>query len=386
MYFLLRSRPVFFMLLGAFVMGAISGYASSLFSIKMTLEGISPAVIGYADSAQSAAILAVTLGLPKVLYRIPLIYLYVVGCTAGIVAMLGLSGSLHSFYLLLALRLLLGVGTNTLYIACEYWLNSNADDSYRGKLLALYGIAVVLGMGAGPLLVPPLVNAGFTPFVVGAGLFALCFLPALLAIGKQQERTEPPKAPTASLWGIMKLSPTVTVAGLLFGAAEASLFAFMPAYGLKEGLTEMQSALLLTCVFWGGLLAQLPMGWLADRFSSRTALLLAAAVGIIGALLLPAVIHAPEWLRWGHVAVWGGMMITIYIVSMGLLGREHKEADLATATLAFILMYGIGGIAGPSLTGIAMERLGTQGFPLVLALACGVIFLFTAARMMQRKR
>ncbi|MGB1540344.1 MAG: MFS transporter, partial [Rickettsiales bacterium] len=121
-------------------------------------------------------------------------------------------------------------------------------------------------------------------------------------------------------------------------------------------------------------------GWLADRTTPRTTLFLATGIGALGGAALPYLIHMPGLPLWLHMIFWGGVITTIYTIGTIVLGHEHKEANLASATLAFVLMYGIGSIMGPTLSSEAIEAFGTQGLPWVMGLACAFTFVFTAWR------
>lgn len=373
-----RTYSIFAVLASALVLGAISGYVMGFFSVQLELAGISTRAIGLANTLQMTAIPLVAACLPRFLYRTNLYRLHLLATGAGVIAMFGLAFSLSHIPLHLGLRFLLGCGVCSGYIIYEYWLNSTVDDRHRGKTMAMYGTFVVIGMALGPLLVPLAGLEGFLPFAVGMGLFLLALTPVTFA------RKAAPKihdeAPSANIMRIIRLSPTVAVTALMFGIVESSMFGFMPIYGLREGLSQNEAVFLLSCIFWGGLVLQLPVGWLADHVSVRTVLLSATAIGAIGGIILPFLMFEPTYLLWVHILFWGGVITTIYTIATILLGREHRDANLANATLAFVMMYGIGSMAGPALTGEALERIGTHGLPWVMGLACAVTFVFTAWR------
>lgn len=370
-------------LLGTICMGAITGYVWAFFSLQLESAGVPTEWIGYAGMAQLAAILLITHVLPKFLYKANLFRLHLLATTLGITAflLLGLVG--NAMWLHIPLRLLLGCGMSGTYIIYEYWLNSSASDKHRGKVMAMYCTCVVIGMSAGPLLVPMLQHSHALSITAGMGLFAATL--AFISTARKHRPSIHEQPPSASPWGIVFLSPTVAVIALMFGLTESTYWSFMTIYGMREGLSVADAALLLSLISAGGMVMQLPMGALADKFSPRFTVLLATGVGAAGGLVLPHLIATPDMVLWMHMFIWGGIMTTIYTCAIILLGHEHKAANLANATLAFQMMYGLGNLFGPGITGHAIETIGTQAVPWVMGLACSVTFVFTAIRTLRRK-
>ena len=171
----------------------------------------------------------------------------------------------------------------------------------------------------------------------------------------------------------------------MFGMTESSYWSFMTIYGMRNGLNIEDAALLLALISMGGMVMQLPMGALADKFSPRFTVLLATGVGAAGGLVLPHLIGTPSMALWLHMFIWGGIMTTIYTCAIILLGHEHKAANLANATLAFQMMYGAGNIFGPIVTSNGIETIGISAVPWVMGLACSVTFVFTGIRTLRRK-
>lgn len=370
-------------LLATVVLGTIVSYGWALFSVQLEQAGVATGWIGYAGTAQLLAILLNTLLLPRFLYRTNAVRLHMAATALGVTAFLclGVAGSALAWHI--PLRFVLGLGINGCFILYEYWLNSTVEDRHRGKVMALYCTCVVLGMSIGPRLVPLLQDMPQLQHVVGAALFALAL--ALVLPMRGQAPQPHAAAPSASPFGIIRLSPMVAVVALMFGLTESTYWSFMTIYGMREGLDVADATFLLSLISLGGLVAQLPMGWLADKTSPRFTVLLATGTGAAGAALLPQLIGAAGLPLWVYMFVWGGILTTIYTCAIIVIGHEHKAANLANATLAFQMMYGLGNIVGPAATGNAIEAFGTSAVPAMMGLACGASFVFTAMRTFRRK-
>ena len=60
---------------------------------------------------------------------------------------------------------------------------------------------------------------------------------------------------------------------MVSGVTGAAFRMVGPVYGMEVGLVADQIALFLAAYVLGGALAQLPVGWLADRFDRRSVLI-----------------------------------------------------------------------------------------------------------------
>ncbi len=82
--------------------------------------------------------------------------------------------------------------------------------------------------------------------------------------------------------------------------------------------------------------------------------------------------------------VWGAIAFGTYTVAMVDLGARFSGALLLAGNSAFGVVWGIGGIVGPSIAGIAMDLVGHEGLPLTLGLLFGALGV-AAALMPLRK-
>jgi MFS family permease len=126
---------------------------------------------------------------------------------------------------------------------------------------------------------------------------------------------------------------------------------------------------LLTALLAGYTLAHVPCGWLADRVDRRRLLLAMTAVAAAIYLTVPAAVGS-AWLAWPVLFLAGCALSGLWTASVVLLGQRFAGAELAGAYVASGILYGIGTIAGPLLTGIIVDRTSLAVLPLVLAGFC----------------
>ena len=80
----------------------------------------------------------------------------------------------------------------------------------------------------------------------------------------------------------------------------------------------------------------------------------------------------------------GAIAYGIYTMAIVELGERFSGSMLVAGNAAFALMWGIGGMAGPSATGTIMDAVGVQGLPLTLGFASFGLACFALLRVRSR--
>ena len=123
----------------------------------------------------------------------------------------------------------------------------------------------------------------------------------------------------------------------------------MSVYGKGYGSSEARISMLLAVFVAGNIALQIPLGMLAERQGAHRALLLCALATVLGCLLLPW--SFDSLLVWPIVFVWGAVSFGIYTMALIELGERFSGSMLIAGNAAFALVWGVGGIAGPPVTG-----------------------------------
>lgn len=378
--------PLALLILVSVLQGGISGFTLSFFPLLMERSHLPTQEIGIANSAQMGAIIAVTLLLPFFLARTVLPRLYISASLIGALCMLALSSATDSLMLHILLRFAMGACVSILYVVVEYWLNDQVAPQHRGKVLGCYGMAIVVGMGAGPLLIGQTGAHGFAPFLLVAGMFLLAAALVFRIHGHAPTAHLNAAPPSGNPLRHLRLAPALAAAGLLHGVVESSMYAFLPIYGMRSGLTENEAASLLTCIFWGAIGMQLLLGWLADRWSATRTLCLAALINAGGALFLTGMLQSHTSMLWVYMLLWGGTIPTIYTLTSTCVGHRYQGDALAHAILTFILMYGLGSLLGPNIAGAVIAHMTPHGLSYIMALAYGLCALILLSSRQTRTR
>jgi predicted MFS family arabinose efflux permease len=76
--------------------------------------------------------------------------------------------------------------------------------------------------------------------------------------------------------------------------------------------------------------------------------------------------------------LWGGVTMGIYTLSLALLGERFKPSDLSAANAAYVMMYEMGGLGGPVISGGMMDTMGREGLPLFAAVIAATYLIYAA--------
>ncbi|WP_223427577.1 MFS transporter [Tateyamaria pelophila] len=278
------------------------------------------------------------------------------------------------------LRVLIGFCMSGIYVAAESWLNAAATNETRGKVLSAYMIAQTLGIiGAQGLLT--LGDAATSVLFIGASiLVSISFAPILLSAvtvpAVQVARPMPMR-------DLFKGSPLGAVGIFLLGSVYATQSGMGAVFGSQIGLSATQIAVFIAMLFAGALVLQYPIGWLSDRMDRRKLIFGSAALGA-ASCMVGWVTGAGLWPLMAAAFLAGGVTTPLYALLLAYTNDALSADDMPAASGGLVFTFGVGAIAGPLVTGWAMQRLDPYAFWLVLGVTFGAIALYALYRMTQR--
>lgn len=361
------------------VTALIYGLSLPLLSLVMDQRGVDATVIGLSAATQSIGIVLVSPFLPKYMSRIGPAILMLGAISISLVAFLLLPvfTSVPAWF---ALRFAIGAAGSCLWVCGEAWVNQVAPDALRGRVVALYGMAVMTGFSLGPLLLSLTGSEGSAPFLIAGAVMFAAALP-LLSVLRIAPRLHGERA--GGLLHYLWIAPVSMLLCALYAVAEAILLTFLPLYGIDLGLSEPRALYLITLMGIGGIVGQLPIGWIADRMNRMLLAALCTSIVAIAAAAMPSVLPYHPWNGFFMVG-FGAVMSGTYLVAMVTIGERFRGADLAAASALFGVMWGSGSILGPPLGGSLMD-VHTHGVPLALALVFFVFLPFPTVAWLRRR-
>ncbi|WHX47120.1 MFS transporter [Paenibacillus woosongensis] len=377
--------PVFILILVIIAAGLSQGLLLPVLSIFMEERGISSSVNGLHAAALYIGSFGMSLVAVKVLERIGFKKLILGGMVLVMVA-LPLFPLISNLEVWFILRLLVGIGDNALHFASQLWMMLITPPNQRGRNISIYGMSYGIGFSIGPLAIRLLPYGQLVPFLLLAILFALVALLVYL----QMPDTMPDKldegkgkaSGSRKTLRIYRLAWFALIPSVLYGYMEAAMNSNFPIYGLRTGLTAGEIATLLPFFGIGGLILQLPLGYLSDRYGRKIILMIAGSLGGLLFLIVPLI--GSDY--FGLLVIFmltGGLVGSFFSLGLAYAADILPRHLLPTANVIASIHFNIGSIAGPNLGGAAMH-FGSAGLLFVIL---GLFYLtFSVAGLLFRPK
>jgi MFS family permease len=373
-------RAMFAVIAAAGLVGLAFGYSLPLLAIVMENRGIGSTLIGLGAASESAAILLFGPVVPRIIGTLGLRQAMFASALIGVLA-LGALAFFDPLYAWFPLRFVLGGTIFLILIASDIWVTQGASPARRGRMVAIYGTAITSGMAVGPLLVPLVGTEGHFPIFIGAAILAAAVLPLLFAYGPAPAIERAGRLRPVALILAM---PVLFASVLAFGIIDSSALSLLPIFGLHLGMSVQVSSLLLTVLVAGSIVLQFPIGWLADRTDRMRTLLLCALAGTVAAVVLPFSIGT-DWLMWISLFALGGTMVSLYTLSLTILGDRYSGGEMAAAVSLIAMVLAVGSTLGPLISGGAVDAWNPYGLNLVIIGGYGLVLTVAAILTVRRR-
>ena len=356
--------------------GAALSLSLPLLSLVLEARGISPLWIGLNTAMGGVAAIAILPFVTRLASTFGTARLIVAGFLTMVVALNGFYLA-DAFWIWFPLRFVFSASITLIFALTEFWINSLAPPKRRGFIVGIYTAFLSVGIAAGPIILAVVGPHGYLPFLIGSVILAVAAVPVMVVRAREPELGG---GTGRHLLSFLAVSPLAMLAALVFGAVESGGTALTPVYGLALGYTAQQAAILVSAVAIGNIVSQIPIGWLADRFDRRRLLIGCAAIGMIGALILPIVEHSYPALLFTFF-VTGSIVAGLYTIGLTHLGSRFTGMELASANAAFVMMYAVGMLVGPASLGIGLELMKPDGFAYAIAAFFGLYVLVGVVRL-----
>ena len=357
-----------------------NGLSGTLFSLEVDARGLPGWQTSVILSAFYAGSTAGAFLAPGVIKRIAHIAAIILFAAIAALSVTGLALSLGAAAYAV-LRMGQGIGYSGFFAAIESWLNLGTDDRWRARVFAVYILVQLLGLAGGQFLINARGGGDATLFLLAAGMIAL---PALILpfAPLNNPHFETPQA--VGLVALARRSPLGVVAVLLSGFAWAGLMATGPAFTQRIGLDDWSRSLFMALPVIGGVIAQFPLGWLADHSERRLVLggmsLAATACAMAGAIAFPGIGLLTA------IAGFGAMTLPLYAVAVALTNEVLSQDHRIAASASVVVYFGVGAMAGPAVTTLTMNSWGPDGFFLAQGAAEAIFAVAAFLSLIQARR
>lgn len=277
-------------------------------------------------------------------------------------------------------RMLAGAAITGMFVTVESWLNLSIVDAIRARVFSAYIFIQLTGLAAGQLLLAGR-SAGETAlFLVSAAaiaLAALCF--------RSGRTAHPPRGEPRhiALLTLARRSPLGTSCIALAGFSWAGLMASGPATLQMLGLSDVDKSLFMALAVAGGMIAQMPVGWLADHMDrSRVLLLLTAAAALAAAIPLVA---EGSLALFAAALGYGASTLPLYAIGVARASEVLDQDERTAAAAWMIILFNIGAVIAPLVQANATASWGPLAFFVLLAMP-QALFALAALAQVARKQ
>jgi len=351
------------LLLGMALLMLGAGLQGTLIGLRASMEGFSTFLAGVVLAAYYFGYLGGSVLAPRLVSTVGHIRVFS-ALTALASVLILLQGVFVSPLPWTLLRVASGFCFAGIYVVAESWLNDRVSNEFRGLLLSLYMLICYAGLGLGQLLLNVADPRGTLLFILVSVLISVAMVPMALTATSAPEFSVPVRV---RLGDLFRRSPLGVAGVAMSGALSGCLFTLGAVYGGRQGFSTLEVSLFRAAAILAACVTQLPVGRLSDRMDRRRV--------IVMACLLAAAAGAAAW--WladlsrgaflGAVAVYGGMSLTLYSLSLAHVNDQIPASEMVGASSTLILLNGGGAFVGPLVVAALMDWLGNDAFLPVLA-------------------
>lgn len=352
-----------------------NGLMFAYIPVRLGAEGFAPTWAGGILTGLSAGGIAGCLLTGALVRRIGHARAYMVLSALIVLSNAGVAADANPV-LWIAARALYGFAICAMFIVAQSWLNDAVGNSIRGRVMAVFYVSYIVGMGFGSALMGVLdINSSQAP-LVGIIFTALSMLP----IGMTRLAQPPaPEAASVALRRAWQISPVGITGMFAVGGLSMMIAGFAPIHATAKGFTQQEVATLMFAMPLGTLLFQIPFGWISDRTDRRYVLIAASllvAIAGVAAARFDAATLAVVLLIY---IIWSGASESIYSLSSAHANDRASKDDLVALSSSMLFAWSVSGFVIPALGTALTAAYGTQSFiyvAIVIAIAYAIFVLW----------
>ncbi|MEM7291749.1 MAG: MFS transporter, partial [Pseudomonadota bacterium] len=355
-----------------------------LLPIRGQLEGFTVSQIGFIGTGWAVGFTLGCILVPHMVRRVGHVRTF--GALAAVLGMVVLLNALiidATFWILL--RALTGFCFAGAYMIIESWINEGISDEQRGAMFSIYMIVSQSAFMAGQYLIAVSDPSTEVLFMVSAILFCLAVLPTALS----QARSPAPLTQVKfDLKGMFVNSPAAFVGSLIAGMLASSFQSFAPVFGVSEGMSATNVANMMALVMVGAILFQYPLGKLSDRMDRRYVMVgLSIAGALVGFLISQYSVDgaSPGLMFFLMMMLLGGFIYPIYGLVNAHANDHADPEDFVKISSSLLILYGVGNMIGPLVTGPAMQWLGNNALFQIIGLSHLLLAIHMTYRIIRRE-
>lgn len=275
------------------------------------------------------------------------------------------------------LRLFIGIGDHALHFATQTWITSTSPEKKLGKNIAIYGLSFGAGFAVGPLFVNLIHIFEGLPFIVSG---ILCMIAWSLVFLVNNDFPEHTSGSSSTKGTFKRFSVTTKLAwfallpGFGYGFLESSLNAIYPVYALRTSIDVSMLSIIISAFSVGGLLTQIPLGYLSDKFGRKNILLSVLSIGSL-IFFIASFYESNAWIIASFFLVAGMFIGSTFSLGIAYMADSTPRELLPTGNLLCGIFFSLGSLSGPFLGGLFLELADQLSFFILISGVLFIIFL-----------
>ncbi|MBF9029451.1 MFS transporter [Rhodobacterales bacterium HKCCE3408] len=371
--------------LGALFLGSAfllfaGGVNGLILPIRGEIEGFTATELGFLGTGWAIGYVAGCLRMPAVVARVGHIRAFGAMCALAAITVL-ISLLILTPWVWIPLRAVSGFCFAGAAMIVESWLSERADSNTRGRIFGVYTMVNLAASTMGQLALTLGDPSGYLFFVLAAIIYCLALLPTAISATQTPQALTTVKLDLRALW---RNSPIAVFAVLMVGISNGAFGAMSAVYAARVGLTLQEVALFASVPVLAGAVAQMPVGFLSDRFDRRLVLIGTALVGLVADLLFLFAGVVSPGLNLAIVAIFGTAVFSMYPLIVAHANDHAAPGTGIQVSGGLLLTFGAGSIVGPTVAGVLMTGPHPQYLFAVTAAAHGLLILFAIVRLRAR--
>ena len=372
--------PVAALLLGAAFLFLAGGVSGLLLPLRGAHEGMGALSLGLLGTGWAVGYVLGCLRVPRLVARVGHVRAFGVVSALASLSLLASSLFVHA-WAWIALRAVTGFAFAGAAMIVESWLVERSDPAQRGRVFGTYTMVILAASTLGQLSLVLGDVTGTVFFVAAAMLCTLALIPTAVS---SSASPSPLLDARLDLRGMWASSPLAMVGAVLIGLSNGTFGTLAAVYADRLSLSVGAVTLFVALPVLAGAAAQVPVGRLSDRLDRRRVLagvaILALGADLAFLLLQPSSAAAAI----GLSMLFGAAIYSMYPVLVAH-ANDHAPPGASIRTSGTLLMlFGLGSIAGPALTGGLMSAIGPRGLFAVTLAAHASLLGYTLWRTVRR--
>lgn len=364
----------FILILAAFGIQLSSGINYITFPLILQSEGITNSVIGLIMSCDIVALLVFSQRISNVVKKIGVINTIII-CSLVRSAVVYFLSENHMIIGWIIGMFTYGLTTSALLVVLQTWLNLISTGKIKGLIIGLYSSCLSLGIAVAPIALRFIDMTSQQPFYLSSVISLLVLLVMIAVISTRPTFHSEKKA---RIVFIFKHSKVIMLSAVVGGFCFFGLPSFLTIYGIQNGLTPENAALLLTMFMLGSVTLGLLVSSLSAFISQFNLIFVCVCISVLCASFLSLSIYAHLGVALALLYLWGGCMGGIYALGLNVVGEQFRREDQMSANMSYTMMDSIGGVVGLCIIGTTMDWFGSEGlsYTIVVASMCYLVFIF----------